>query len=892
MKLNSKTIKFISTLLIIAVLVPNILFLKPSKVEAFWFATWLTDASTTVTAGASTAGTAASTASLGIQVKNVLKEVVRQTLMTIARRALQGITKSTTTWINTGYWGNPLFLENPKSFFKDIGKYEVRTLVDEIGYNSISMPFGKSTALNIIGSYKRQFSDNATYTMSKVIDDPVLLKNFRNDFNVGGWNGFLINTQYPQNNYLGYQMMISDELSRRLEGTVANNAQTVQKTLDQGMGYLSPQTCATNPAYNSFKNQFNAPTFDKSKFSIEYYKSHPSPTSQTAEEAAQWEADYQKALTNAEVSWGTTNACPNRGDGSSGLISTTPGSTVGAAINKALGGTQDQTTLAAAMGNSVSAILDALLNKFMQKGLNKLASKVNPPKTDDWSYNGETLGVTPTNDDWSNGPEVEIDLNIFKNKIDEDIKNTTKEITLMDNYAAVDAQGNIKLSDAGIMQILEASWPKVRELDICTPGPDLGWEARMDKETQRNSGLMSEKVNDENQERAAEAQLALNELQFAVNEFKDWIMNKMMIELPTSMNYLDAIDELSNLPQQANQLRDAKRVKSQALARLKSIQIGLAAINTQPTPGSSGEKVLIALKKQYDANLDGISNFVTLDNTANDLNITKDRLANLDKLINQCNVERNAIGGSYTNDPNGRNRMYKTVQEQFYFCDTPIWQGYTHNMFHAYDWQKGKNGSMVPPLPMVNARNVLQWDKWLWGTGSKHVDVDLNCDIIFNSTPLDYKGTIPGMTTVTQPPIEITSLSRDATPTSGGGGGGRCADPGNTNANYAGELQGAIDNVLNSNPVLADTINDAGPAGQFIDLVAAELGNFGLNGSGNILNGNGNPSKSNIIGVWRSGDSLMERYEIVNHVGDGVETIRQTAQSDDFSGDIPLNCIP
>ena len=409
MKLNNKTIKFISTLLILAVLVPNILFLQPQKAEAVWWATWVTDVNTSLQTGTTAADAGANIGSLGIQVKNVLKEVVRQTLMTIARRALQGITKSTTTWINEGYWGNPLFLENPKSFFKDIGKYEVRTLVDEIGYNSIGMPFGKNMALNIIGSYKTQFSDNATYTLSKAINDPVLLKNFRNDFSVGGWNGYLINTQYPQNNYLGYRMIASEELSRRLQGTVENNAQTVKNTLDQGMGYLSPQTCMTNPAYNSFRNQFNAPTFDKNKFSIEYYKGRTSPTSSDAETTAREQAEFQLALQNAEAAWGQKNACPNRGDGTPGLVNTTPGSTVGASINKALGGTQDQTTMAAAMGNSVSAILDALLNKYMQKGLNKLASKVNPPKIDDWSYNGETLGVTPKDNDWSNGPEIEID---------------------------------------------------------------------------------------------------------------------------------------------------------------------------------------------------------------------------------------------------------------------------------------------------------------------------------------------------------------------------------------------------------------------------------------------------------------------------------------------------
>ncbi len=85
--------------------------------------------------------------------------------------------------------------------------------MSEFGYDPNRFPFGADFALNTINSYKSQLATNAQYTLSKAISDPVLLNNYRTNFNVGGWNGFLINTQYPQNNYIGFQLIATQELA-------------------------------------------------------------------------------------------------------------------------------------------------------------------------------------------------------------------------------------------------------------------------------------------------------------------------------------------------------------------------------------------------------------------------------------------------------------------------------------------------------------------------------------------------------------------------------------------------------------------------------------------------------------------------------------------------------
>ena len=95
-------------------------------------------------------------------------------------------------------------------------------------YDRLKYPFGKDFAKNIINTYQRKLADNASYSLSNAIRDPVYLDQYRNNFNVGGWNGFLVNTQYPQNNYIGFQMIATQELARRVQGTSQSAAKKTQ----------------------------------------------------------------------------------------------------------------------------------------------------------------------------------------------------------------------------------------------------------------------------------------------------------------------------------------------------------------------------------------------------------------------------------------------------------------------------------------------------------------------------------------------------------------------------------------------------------------------------------------------------------------------------------------
>jgi len=420
MTLQYKTIqKIISSLIIIATLMPAVLLLCFSKkADAQWvvsdpvvevntgliaadtfdiainttdIAVNTTDIainttdialSTDITAGATVTSAEAA-------VERQAKSWWNEAMMILAKIFLAKITQATVKWINSGFHGSPLFLQNPQSFFTDIAKLEIKGLITLTGYDPNRFPFGKDFALNTIAAYKRQGAENMQYTLSKVINDANMLNNYRNNFNTGGWNGFLINTQYPQNNYLGYQMLATNELAQKLQGTVQNKAQEVQTTLQQGLGFLSPKMCQTNSEYNSdLINEFRPPSWDDAG----YEAAHPY-TGTTAADSLAW----SNAKTAAKATWDKKNTCPPRANGTSGLVATTPGSVVGNHIMTAMSSSWRQGELTSVLGNSLDSILDALVNTFLTKGLTALGGLANQvPSPDNWTYYGQALGTNIT----------------------------------------------------------------------------------------------------------------------------------------------------------------------------------------------------------------------------------------------------------------------------------------------------------------------------------------------------------------------------------------------------------------------------------------------------------------------------------------------------------------
>jgi len=372
---------------------------------------------------------------LAINIKNVAKEVLRQALIVLGHKLLDTMTQSTVNWINSGFHGSPLFVQNPDQFFGNIGQSEIKSIINMVGYDP-NQPFGQQFALNLINQYKQSSLNDMQYSLSKVVNDPALLNNYRTNFNYGGWNAFLINTQYPQNNYIGYNMKMNETLAQRLAGNTStqNTIQKVQTLLKQGNGFLSPTKCPDNipnhAAYNaSMTNEFNKPTYDTAAADEKFYGNLPtckplakctaaptdpnSPLSKMGLNSATFDdpdcmpgtmkcsnqADISAADAKADQlaqadrdSWNATSACVDA-TGKSALVATTPGAVAADQIMNALKMKTGVAGLDAALGNSMSAILNAFMNHFLSEGLTGLSNAITGTSSpaDTWSYQGQTL---------------------------------------------------------------------------------------------------------------------------------------------------------------------------------------------------------------------------------------------------------------------------------------------------------------------------------------------------------------------------------------------------------------------------------------------------------------------------------------------------------------------
>lgn len=775
--MKSSIKNLISSILILATIAPSFIFMSvPRKAEAIP----VLDIPHTVISGITSAFSGISafveSSELALKIADVAKDLGEELLKSVAKQALKRMTQDTVAWINNGYHGAPLFVENKKTFFRDIAKSEIKDFVETTGYDSVRFPFGKQYALEVINSYKSQFEDNAAYSLSNVISDPDTLYRLQTDFSFGGWNGFLMNTQYPQNNYVGYRILASENLGKRLDGTSQSIANRVRETLDEGMGFLSPEVCLSNPSYNNLKNQFQRPSFTaKTPYT---WTEDPAKSDEENERAkASYDVIHKQMVSVERSQWAKENTCPE------GLVATTPGSVVSSQITSALGSNFRQTELGQALGGSLSAVFDAVISKLasdgIDSGLRALTKKTNPAvaasqESDDLDYYGASLGTAPTNvngylDPFS-GPDQEISMKEFLPEITKGVADTEKELALIYNTDPL---------NPGIIQVADLLPPTVQSLDQCTPGPDKGWEERLQKEFNRNikilqdkSILTSEDFDDE--KKKAQALLAdrvMEDLRYTVAHYKDWLYDKMLVALPSSVNYMDSVKDTNTIYQELAQFDAKRRMKSQALARLKAIEVSLKVLyaklgNQDPVRGSAEEKELKSLASQYLSIRNNVSSPTTIQDMQSELNFFKDELNNMRALLEKCTQERidakwDQYGGLDSVNQNEKGKPVYYVDQQYagwktygteveQFCELPMEGGRGYGNF-----EPKTNPVWNADLLMINADDVFEFKdgkglggfliKYFtvgglfgWDKKDVHVDIRLDCRFIFEANDIDY----------------------------------------------------------------------------------------------------------------------------------------------------------
>jgi len=160
----------------------------------------------------------------------------------IGKKIIQSLTSSITKWINSGFKGNPSFVQNPQNFFNDLADKVGGSVIENIAPELCS-PFRLNIKLALSMSMSSNQQEEIGCTLTDVENN---FKNFANDSG-GNWDNWFQITQTPQNNPYGAGMLAQAQLSMNIETAQGK----YQQQLDWGRGFLSSEDCPSSSAGNS-----------------------------------------------------------------------------------------------------------------------------------------------------------------------------------------------------------------------------------------------------------------------------------------------------------------------------------------------------------------------------------------------------------------------------------------------------------------------------------------------------------------------------------------------------------------------------------------------------------------------------------------------------------------
>jgi len=165
------------------------------------------------------------------------------------------IAESTIQWINSGFQGNPVFVEDPARFFRNIADIEAGSLVGEITGGAFCKPFRPQIAINLANRHTQNFSNQFANQcrLSNVVDN---VEDFMGGFEKGDWNSFFVLTTDPSSN----PRIASIRANRELDLRIAGKQEVARIELNWGKGFLSfkdPETGETTTPGTLIENRIN-----------------------------------------------------------------------------------------------------------------------------------------------------------------------------------------------------------------------------------------------------------------------------------------------------------------------------------------------------------------------------------------------------------------------------------------------------------------------------------------------------------------------------------------------------------------------------------------------------------------------------------------------------------
>jgi hypothetical protein len=651
---------------IIACIMIMMFLINTNITFADMFSPIVTDIPHTVTTGTNTAQQSINTSQV---VKDAIKNLFKEIAKGVAKTLLNKLTESTVNWINGGFDGGPSFVTHPDAFFKDVADTQITTYIDSIAYNEKKFPLGQNTSKALIKNYiygQDSFAEKSKYTFNTVgqeltgkgVDEVSGFgRQFERDFKVAGSKGLEAQTQNPYNNPFGNfvkSVKTTDKAKQRA-------LERQQKELEQGGGFLSQKKCIKydegpklGEAEKKAAGSLGSGTFGQGVGLQTNLSSGGSLSS----------GNFGQGV-GLQTNMGAPKKCLQ-------WETKTPGAIAGGQINRALSSKFFQSELGGAIGGSISQIVNALTSQLVNKGLTALATVAKDawaPKNQGWTYDGlsiagpdnETSTNNPSN--WANMPDRVIDLQellidgvplVTEVTVD---ANGDEVITVIERGPTVIELTKQEADTYDEMRKIVENFPtKLHALDRCDVGPDRYWERKVTETFQRATRKLQSKANAKNQDKATNAQNALDKLEGEEGRLVRNIRLKTLdYNLPGHAAYQDQINLTNRYSQNLKQYYDKLLAKKMTLAQLINIR------DSFQNPNSLNSKVeLIGRYANIEAEVANIQSLANAKSELSKIQLEDRNIGDMDNpliqgdqstgLIRRCNNERSAAA----NDPNLR----------------------------------------------------------------------------------------------------------------------------------------------------------------------------------------------------------------------------------------------
>lgn len=172
-------------------------------------------------------------------IQSTIMEVLNGVAWAAAKAVIQGMTRSIVQWINSGFEGKPAFEQNISLSLRNAADVQVGRVFSALSNSElVQSPFLEQVIMGVgaayyISSSEERIQQRLRYTLNQVTaNDRAFLQG---DFSQGGFNAWMSAVMNPQNNPVGAQFILGQEVARQLESTAFRQIEELR----WGRGFLS-----------------------------------------------------------------------------------------------------------------------------------------------------------------------------------------------------------------------------------------------------------------------------------------------------------------------------------------------------------------------------------------------------------------------------------------------------------------------------------------------------------------------------------------------------------------------------------------------------------------------------------------------------------------------------